>query len=121
MTGRPEELVVREALAARHGSKGSEKVFEAFPEFLDVNQFDGFADLPENLDDCRVWFSDKRFDSWASALMRSGRVNCYSIAPQAGASSAQPVSELCLQGGVLPWHPFCSPRSSRTGSPPRPR
>jgi hypothetical protein len=105
------EVSADEALAALHASKGSEKVFKAFPQFLDVSSwlpvanftvcskfgsaryldlwdvdhFDGFTDMKNNLDDCRVWFSDKGFSTWGSGETRSGRINCYFTAPQAGA------------------------------------
>lgn len=109
----PADLKVsaEEALAALHATRGSEEVFKAFPQFLDVSSwlpvanfmacskfgsaryldlwdvdhFDGFTDLQNNLDDCRVWFSDKGFDTWGSGQTRSGRINCYFTAPQAGA------------------------------------
>ncbi len=105
------EVTAAEALAALHASKGSEKVFEAFPQFKDlaawlpvanfnvcskfgtaryldlwdVDHFDGLTDMKKNLDECRVWFSDKGFDTWGSGQSRSGRINCYFTAPQAGA------------------------------------
>ena len=104
------EVSAEEALAALHASEGSEKVFKAFPQFLDVDSwlpvanftvcskfgsaryldlwdvdhFDGLTNLQRNLDECRAWFSDKGFDSWGSGQTRSGRINCYFTAPQAG-------------------------------------
>jgi hypothetical protein len=108
----PADLAVsaEESLAALHATKGSEKVFKTFPQFLDVSSwlpvanftvcskfgsaryldlwdvdhFDGFTNLQKNLDDCRAWFSDKGFDTWGSGQTRSGRINCYFTAPQAG-------------------------------------
>lgn len=105
------EVSAEDALAALHATKGSEEVFKAFPQFLDlaswlpvanfsvcskfgtaryldlwdVDHFDGFTNVERNLDECRAWFSDKGFDSWGSAQTRSGRINCYFTAPQAGA------------------------------------
>jgi hypothetical protein len=107
----PADLAVsaEESLAALHATKGSEKVFKTFPQFLDVSSwlpvanftvcskfgsaryldlwdvdhFDGFTNLQKNLDDCRAWFSDKGFDTWGSGQTRSGRINCYFTAPQA--------------------------------------
>jgi hypothetical protein len=105
------EVSAEEALAALHATKGAEKVFKTFPQFLDpgswlpvavftvcskfgsaryldlwdVDHFDGFTNLQRNLDECRVWFSDKGFDAWGSGQTRSGRINCFFTAPQAGA------------------------------------
>lgn len=105
------EVSAEDALAALHATKGSEEVFKAFPQFLDlaswlpvanfsvcskfgtaryldlwdVDHFDGFTNVEKNLDECRAWFSDKGFDSWGSGQTRSGRINCYFTAPQAGA------------------------------------
>lgn len=105
------EVSAEDALAALHATKGSEEVFKAFPQFLDlaswlpvanfsvcskfgtaryldlwdVDHFDGFTNVERNLDECRAWFSDKGFDSWGSGQTRSGRINCYFTAPQAGA------------------------------------
>jgi len=105
------EVSAEDALAALHATKGSEEVFKAFPQFLDlaswlpvanfsvcskfgtaryldlwdVDHFDGFTNVERNIDECRAWFSDKGFDSWGSGQTRSGRINCYFTAPQAGA------------------------------------
>ena len=105
------EVTAGEALAALQATKGSDKVFETFPQFRDVaawlpvagfsvcskfgtaryldlwdvDHFDGFTDMKKNLDECRAWFSDKGFDTWGSGQTRSGRINCYFTAPQSGA------------------------------------
>lgn len=105
------EVSAADALAALHATKGSEKVFKAFPQFLDVaawlpvanftvcskfgaaryldlwdvDHFDGFTNMKKNLDECRAWFSDKGYDTWGSGQTKSGRINCYFTAPQGGA------------------------------------
>jgi hypothetical protein len=127
------EVSAAEALAALHATKGSDEVFKTFPQFRDVaawlpvasfslcskfgtaryldlwdvDHFDGFTDMKKNLDDCRAWFSDKGFDTWGSGGTRSGRINCYFTAPQAGAyictarlqSHAGPALVECLIDG----------------------
>lgn len=127
------EVSAAEALAALHATKGSDEVFQAFPQFRDVaawlpvasfslcsklgtaryldlwdvDHFDGFTDMRKNLDECRAWFSDKGFDTWGSGETRSGRINCYFTAPQAGAyictarlqSHAGPALVECLIDG----------------------
>jgi hypothetical protein len=105
------EVSAADALAALHATKGSEKFFETFPQFLDVgawlpvanftvcakfgtaryldlwdvDHFDGFTNMEKNLNECRAWFSDKGFDTWGSGQTKSGRINCYFTAPQSGA------------------------------------
>jgi hypothetical protein len=53
-------------------------------DLWDVDHFDGFTDMQECLDDCRVWFSADGYTSWGSGQTKTGRVNCYFVAPTAG-------------------------------------
>ncbi len=53
-------------------------------DLWDVDHFDDFTDMQENLSNCRVWFSDKGYTSWGSAETSTGRINCYFRAPTAG-------------------------------------
>ncbi len=104
------EVSAEEALAALQASKGADKVLKQLPQALDlkgwlptasfsvcskfgtakyldlwdVDHFDGFTDMSKNLSECRAWFSDKGYDTWGSGQTKSGRINCYFTAPQAG-------------------------------------
>lgn len=53
-------------------------------DLWDVDCFDGFTDMQECVDDCRVWFSGDGYTSWGSGQTKSGRVNCYFVAPSNG-------------------------------------
>jgi hypothetical protein len=53
-------------------------------DIWDADHFDGFTDMQRCVNDCRAWFSADGFTTWGSAQTKTGRVNCYFIAPAAG-------------------------------------
>ena len=53
-------------------------------DIWDADHFDGFTDMQESVDDCRAWFSADGYTTWGSGQTKTGRVNCYFIAPAAG-------------------------------------
>jgi hypothetical protein len=56
-----------------------------FLDIWDADHFDGFTDMQHSLNDCRVWFSAEGFSGWGSGDTRTGRINCYFVAPTSGA------------------------------------
>jgi len=99
-----------EALEALKASKGALAILKAHPKFEDLplwqftaffsvcnksgtaryldlwdtDHFDGFTDMQRCVTDCTAWFSGDGYGSWGSGQTKSGRVNCYFIAPTAG-------------------------------------
>lgn len=104
------EVSKEEALTALQATEGADTVLEQVPDFLDlaawlpvatfrvcskfgtaryldmwdVDHFDGFTDMQENLDDCRAWFSADGYTAWGSGETKTGRINCYFVAPKDG-------------------------------------
>jgi hypothetical protein len=99
-----------EALEALKATPGVAAILKAHPDFADLplwqftaffsvcrksgtaryldlwdsDHFDGFTDMQKSLNDCTAWFSGDGFEFWGSAETKTGRVNCYFIAPAAG-------------------------------------
>jgi hypothetical protein len=99
-----------EALSALKATKGAEAVLERLPtlddvsswlptayfsvcrktgsarylDIWDADHFDGFTDMQRCVSDCRAWFSGDGFEFWGSGATKTGRVNCYFVAPTAG-------------------------------------
>lgn len=53
-------------------------------DIWDADHFDGFTDMQRCLSDCTAWFSGDGYDIWGSGQSKTGRVNCYFVAPVAG-------------------------------------
>ena len=53
-------------------------------DLWNADHFDGFTDMAKCLADCRVWFAGDGFTTWGSDQTKTGRVNCYFVAPTAG-------------------------------------
>jgi hypothetical protein len=53
-------------------------------DLWDTDHFDGVTDMQRCVQDCRAWFSGDGYGSWGSGQTKSGRVNCYFIAPTTG-------------------------------------
>jgi len=99
-----------EALEALKATAGASDILKAHPKFVDLplwqftaffsvcrktgtaryldlwdtDHFDGFTDMQRCLNDCTAWFAASGYDFWGSGGTKSGRVNCYFIAPTAG-------------------------------------
>lgn len=99
-----------EALEALQLTKGSTEIMGRFPDLgnieawlstayftvcrktgsaryldmWDVDHFDGFTDMQRCINDCHAWFSGDGYDFWGSGQTKSGRINCYFIAPETG-------------------------------------
>lgn len=55
-----------------------------FLDIWDADHFDYFTEMQRCLSECRVWFSADGFTYWDSAETKTGRINCYFRAPNAG-------------------------------------
>lgn len=53
-------------------------------DLWNADHFDGFTDMAKCLAECRVWFAGDGFTTWGSDQTKTGRVNCYFVAPTAG-------------------------------------
>jgi hypothetical protein len=53
-------------------------------DMWDIDHFDGFTDMQRCLNDCRSWCSGDGYEFWGSGETKTGRINCYFIAPTAG-------------------------------------
>jgi hypothetical protein len=53
-------------------------------DLWDTDHFDGFTDMQRCVNDCTAWFSGDGYEFWGSGQTKTGRVNCYFIAPTAG-------------------------------------
>lgn len=53
-------------------------------DIWDADHFDGFTDMARCVADCRAWFSGDGFTTWGSNQTKTGRVNCYFVAPTDG-------------------------------------
>jgi hypothetical protein len=53
-------------------------------DIWDSDHFDGVTDMQHNLSDCKVWFSADGYQSWGSGETKTGRINCFFRAPEAG-------------------------------------
>jgi hypothetical protein len=55
-----------------------------FLDIWDCDHFDGFTDIKNNLNQCRIWFSANGYTYWDSPQTKTGRINCFFRAPTAG-------------------------------------
>ena len=53
-------------------------------DIWDADHFDGFTDMQRCVQDCRAWFSADGYTFWGSGETKTGRVNCYFVAPTTG-------------------------------------
>lgn len=53
-------------------------------DLWNADHFDGFTDMAKCLAECRVWFAGDGFTTWGSDQTKTGRVNCYFVAPTPG-------------------------------------
>ena len=58
-------------------------------DLWDVDCFDGFTDMQECVDDCRVWFSADGYTSWGSGRTKRGGSTATSPRPRVATTSAR--------------------------------